>query len=83
MKFLPLLQQLFTALLMSRVGNTAIYGAYLGAFRGCKPANAFSALSGVDFVYRCPFFDGLVFAFWLAGAAVNAFISDFVRHFLS
>jgi hypothetical protein len=66
---------------MSRVWNTAIYRANLDAFWGCKPANAFSALGGVDVVYRCSFFYGLVFAFWLAGTAANALISDFVRHF--
>jgi len=83
MKFPPLFQQLFFAFLMSIVWNTAVYGANLDAFWGGKPANAFSALGGVDFVYRCPFFYGLVLAFRLTGAAANAFIGDFVRHLLS
>jgi hypothetical protein len=81
--FLPLFQQLFLAFFMSRVCNTTIYRTNLSAFGGCKPANAFSALRRVDNVYRFPFFDGLVFTFWLAGAAANAFFSDFVRHFLN
>jgi hypothetical protein len=81
--FLPLFQQLLLAFFMSVVWDAAIYGANLDAFGGCKPANAFSALGGVDFVYRRPFFDGFVLAFRLAGAAANAFISDFVRHLLT
>jgi len=83
MKFLPLFQQLFTTFFMRRVENAAIHGAYFNTFGGCKPANAFSALSGVDYVYWVRFFDSFVLAFRLAGAAVNAFVSDFVRHFLT
>jgi hypothetical protein len=81
--FLPLFQELFLAFFMSRVWNAAVYRTNLSAFGGRKPANAFSAFSGVDVVYRFPFFDGLVFTFWLAGTAANAFVSDFVRHFLN
>jgi hypothetical protein len=68
---------------MGRVWNAAVYWTNLSALRGRKPANAFSAFSRVDDVYRFPFFDGLVFTFWLAGTAANAFFSDFVRHFLN
>jgi hypothetical protein len=81
--FLPLFQELFLAFFMSRIWNAAVYRTNLSAFGGRKPANAFSAFSGVDVVYRFPFFDGMVFTFWLAGTAANAFIRDFVRHFLN
>jgi len=81
--FLPLFQELFLAFFMSRVCNAAVYRTNLSTFRGSIPANALSALGRVDDIYRFPFFDGLVFTFWFAGPAANAFICDFVSHLLN
>jgi hypothetical protein len=77
---LPLLQELFFALFMSGIGYAAIHRADFGALGLGEPAHALSAFAVVYDVDRVSFFDSLILAFRLAGAATDAIIGDLVCH---
>jgi hypothetical protein len=67
---------------VSFIGDAAVHRAHLYALGFIKPADALGAFGRVDFISGIAFFNSLVFAFRLAGAATDTIIRYLVSHFI-